>query len=201
MKKYILILGLVSLVLSATPLPDPDTEGGMGLNEANMKRMSKRDFKNLDVTKEELSQLLWAAYGMGNDKHRTVPSSKGKYPFTFYVFLMDGVYKYLADTHEIELVVSGDYRAETGQQDFVKKAGANICFVGDYSKEDYPDVETKQHKMNLDAGYCSQNMYLVCADKDLKCVIRGMVEQAKVLKVLGLTDDKYYVPLCFSAGK
>ena len=119
-----------------------------------------------------------------------------------YIFLKSGVYKYLPNTHEIDLKLEGDHRDVTGEQDFVKQASANICFVGDYAKVDHiADIKGKQQNMNVDTGYVAHDMYMVCASEDLKCVIRAMVDQTKVLRLLELGEEKYYVPMCFSAGR
>jgi len=56
---------------------------------------------------QELSQLLWAAYGYSSTDHRTTPSAYGIYPLVIYVSNATGVYQYLPDTHSgTELLVA-----------------------------------------------------------------------------------------------
>ena len=65
-----------SPVLADEPLPDPQQSGGMSLFEALKRRSSAAggDFSLADVTREELSTILWAASGMNRGtKGWTVP--------------------------------------------------------------------------------------------------------------------------------
>ncbi|MCQ2821613.1 MAG: nitroreductase family protein [archaeon] len=165
MKYFAFILCFI--LINSTKLPDPDKTGGTPLYEAAYLRKSQRDFTNGNITEQELSQLLWASYGYGNDKHRTVPSYMAFYSFDIYVFMQDGVYLYYPDKNEIELKVAGDHREATGDNEYVVRAAANICLVGDYTKISIADLNKKQQIMRYDAGFATQDMYLVCADKNL----------------------------------
>jgi uncharacterized protein with FMN-binding domain len=58
--------------------------------------------------KEVLSQLLWVAYGYsryreeGGRVHRTVPSSRGRYPMDVFGISADSVFRYNPEKHRIE---------------------------------------------------------------------------------------------------
>jgi nitroreductase len=62
-------------------LPLPDTDGGISLNRALKERRTIRTLKNDSLTLEAVSQLLWAAQGITDDKgHRTAGSAFEAYP-------------------------------------------------------------------------------------------------------------------------
>lgn len=183
-------------------LTENPTDGGRPLFEVMINRKSGRDYNaTVDMTLKQLSELLWSGYGPNReDKHKTVPSAVAMYPFTFYVFLKGGVYKYNPDKNTLKVVVHGDYRDAAGSQAFVKNADVNIAIVVDY--ETKGNLEKKQRTIYalLDAGHCSQNMYLYCAHEEMNCVVRGMFDNDKILEVLDLDDDRYEVITTFSAG-
>jgi SagB-type dehydrogenase family enzyme len=73
---------------------------------------------NVPLSVVEESQLIWSSYGYSyllddtNDRHRTVPSAVGIYPFKIYAANQDGVYEYNPATHSISTIVQGDRREE-----------------------------------------------------------------------------------------
>ena len=61
---------------------------------------------------QELSQLLWTAYGYSSTNHRTTPSAYGIYPLVIYVSNATGVYQYLPESHSITEILDGDKRLD-----------------------------------------------------------------------------------------
>ena len=59
---------------------------------------------------QDLSQLLWAAYGYSSTNHRTTPSAYGIYPLVIYVSNATGVYRYLPGSHSVTEILGGDKR-------------------------------------------------------------------------------------------
>ena len=105
MKTYRLFAGLsvmlmaVSSVASVSAeeisLPKPVTTGGMPLMEALQKRASGRKFSDRQLTPQEMSNLLWAAWGVNReDGRRTAPSARNIQEITLYVSTRDGVFEY-----------------------------------------------------------------------------------------------------------
>ena len=79
-------------------LPAPATAGGTSLTDALSKRRSTRDYLNKPVSDAQISQLLWAAQGVTNEKgYRTSPSAGAKFPLELYVVNATGVYHYEPD--------------------------------------------------------------------------------------------------------
>ena len=73
-------------------LPTPDKSGGKPLMQALNERQSIRTFTNENLTQQQLSELLWAGWGINrtDDKKRTAPSSRNVQEIDVYVVLASG---------------------------------------------------------------------------------------------------------------
>jgi SagB-type dehydrogenase family enzyme len=172
----------------------PDTMGGKSLMQAFQHRKSDREFKQTPLSLKHLSEILWAAYGINRpDGKRTVPSAMALYPLQVYAVLSNGIYRYEPQPHRLVPVVKGDYRKLAGLQDFVYTAPLNLIFIADFNKynltQKEPDVNSMR-MVSLDAGHCTQNVYLYCASEGLKCVVRAGAKSDELLSLLGL--DSHY---------
>lgn len=182
-------------------LPAPNFKGSMPLMEAFNKRCSNRDF-NADgkLTKQELSELLWCANGFNRENMRTAPSAVNAQAITIYVFDAEGVWEYMPKDNKLSPIADGDHRADTGMQPFVKDAAVNLVYV--YDKDKWPMAGGTDGKFAaVDAAFCAENVYLYCASKSLKTVVRGSFDQAKLLNILKLSSDKMVVGLVQSVGR
>ena len=84
---------IISVPLTDYPLPPPMSVD-MTVEETIFRRMSVREFTEDPVTEEELSTILWAAYGYTDDGKRTVHGIDGVHAAHIYVLKEDAVYKY-----------------------------------------------------------------------------------------------------------
>ena len=67
-------------------LPEPRLKSAVSLEEALLKRRSAREYADLHLTLEEVSQLLWAAQGVTSEwGGRTAPSAGALYPLELYL--------------------------------------------------------------------------------------------------------------------
>ena len=186
-------------------LEEPQLKGGITLFEALAKRKSHRDFdKSKFLSLSQLSQLLWCCYGSNRDGgYKVVPSAIHMNPLTVYCFMKCGTFKYCPETSELEPVKEGDNREVAGGQPFVKDAALNIVIVTNLKTPNPYKFELNNEKRFelglLDASHCCQNVYLYCASEGLKCVERGMFDNEKVLKFLGL-DDTFKGVISLSVG-
>ena len=185
-------------------LPDPDKVGGMTLNEALNKRHSSRDFDgSKDISLEMLSQALWSCYGPNRpNNYKTTPSAVAWYPLLVFVFLKDGIYRYVPAEHSIIKLLDGDYRAKAGTQDYVADASVNFVFIADYYKKSSMDGDD-DHKLKsiyLDTGHASMALNLVASAYNMKGVTRAMVDGDAILDLLKINKEDYKVTLAFSLG-
>ncbi len=191
----VFILFSCSIVTSGQDiqLPRPVKTGGMPLMEALSKRQSAREFANKKFDMQTLSDLLWAAYGFNREDKRVVPSSQNKQEIDVFVALAEGLYFYDAAADKLLLRAKGDFRKETGRQDYVSTAPLNLLYVADLNKASNRDAAC------MDCGFIAQNVYLFCASKGLACVVRGSIDKDALHKILNLTD-KQEVLLAQTAG-
>ena len=68
-------------------LSRPNADGRVSIEEALLKRRSVREFGPGSVSLAEVSQLLWAAQGVTDEKEglRTTPSAGALYPLEIYL--------------------------------------------------------------------------------------------------------------------
>ena len=211
MKKFYILAILILLnscynieVGETITLPAPDKEGGMTLNEALNKRHTSRDFDgSKDISLEMLSQALWSCYGPNRpNNYKTTPSAVAWYPLLVFVFLKDGVYRYVPAEHSIIKLLDGDHRAISGKQGYVANASVNFVFVADFYKKSAIDGDD-EHKLRciyLDTGHASMALYLFASAYNMKGVTRGMVDGDAVLDLLKINKEDYKVTLAFSLG-
>lgn len=182
-----------NLLAQSIELPPPQKTGGMPLMDALAKRSTSRAFATNDVSAQQISSLLWAAFGINRpDGKRTAPSANNKQETDIYVLLRSGVYIYSAASNKLDLVVAEDVRALGGIQTFVKDAPVTLIFVADLAKRG-GDNEASRNMANIDVGYISQNVYLFCASEGLATGARAYLDRAALGKKLNLRPDQLIV--------
>ncbi|MCL2073048.1 MAG: SagB/ThcOx family dehydrogenase [Marinilabiliaceae bacterium] len=177
-------------------LQAPNLECGVALMTAAKDRMSFREFEETNLSLKHLSELLWMANGVNReDGKRTVPSARALYPLELYAVLANGIYFYDPVEHELQPIVEGDYRNLSGLQPFVDNAPLNLVFIANYEK--YIELNMPESKWlylaALDAGHCTQNIYLYCASEGLKSVVRAGAKEEELLEVLKLGENYQFV--------
>jgi len=172
-------------------LPPPDREGGMPLMQALNERQTTRAFAPTELSLQDISDLCWAAWGFNREDKRTAPSSLNKQEMDLFVFIESGIYLYNAQDHTLELVKKGDFRAQSGKQDFVATAPLNFVYVADLSRAGLtsPSEITAEALIpsHANSGFMAQNVYLVAASKGLGSVIRGWINPDELHQLLGLS--------------
>ena len=176
------------------PLPKPQIVGGKPLMQALNERMSRREFSPEKLPQQVLANLLWAAFGVNRaDGRRTAPSASNMQEMEVYAVMADGVYRYDAKAHALQLHLKEDLRAATGSQPWIATAPLNLLYVADYSKMGQRSEETKRVDSGTDSGFISQNVYLFCASEGLATVVRGGIDRPAMEKALRLRPDQHVV--------
>jgi SagB-type dehydrogenase family enzyme len=189
-------------------LPEPDKS--KPLAKLLVKRKSSRKYTLSPLKLEELSQLLWATYGLVNSRRRVVPSAGATYPVEVYVFvkniegLKPGIYKYNEHEHSLILLKEGDYSKELSyaclNQDWVYTAPVNIVIVALYERTTSWYGERGFRYIYMEAGHIGQNIYLTCADLNLGTVAVGAFHDEEIKRIIGLGNE-YIVLYVFPVGK
>jgi SagB-type dehydrogenase family enzyme len=180
---------------SPIQLPPAQTEIGKPLMQSLKLRQSSRSFDTKPLPAQELSNLLWAAYGINRPEtgKRTAPSAMNWQEIDIYVALQEGAYIYDAKSHSLIPVVLKDLREATGKQSFVKEAPVNLVYVADENRMSRASDETKLRWSSADAGFIAQNVYLYCASQGLAVVVRGMFDRDLLSKELNLRPEQKVV--------
>lgn len=182
-------------------LPHP-TAVDMTLMDAIYQRMSVRGFTDQNVTDEDLSTVLWAAYGYRDDGNRTVPGIDGIHAAVIYVLKKDAVYRYDPLNHSLIFYKEGDYRY-IGQYD----APTQLGLVWDKNKSD------NENYSGAEMGAIGQNIQFMASALNLGTVVTGEVpspideiglpsnEIGKIIMPLGYPNFSYdftYGPMWLS---
>ena len=182
-----------NLLAQSIELLPPQKTGGMPLMEALAKRSTARAFATNDLSPQQISSLLWSAFGVNRpDGKRTAPSANNKQETDIYVLLKSGAYVYSAVSNKLDLVGTNDIRALGGTQAFVKDAPVTLVFVADLTKRG-GNNEGARNAANIDVGYISQNVYLFCASEGLVTGARGSVDRTALGPKLQLRPDQLIV--------
>jgi nitroreductase len=194
----VLFGGTIFLTISAQDiaLPAPDKTGGKPLMQALNERQSIRTFTKDNLTLQQLSDLLWAGWGINRIdlKKRTAPSARNVQEIDVYVALPGGLYLYVAESNMLKQINNKDLRKLSGTQDFVAEAALNLVFVSDMGKlgkkegDEIKDSDLLSSYANT--AFIAQNIYLYCASANLGCVIRGMVPKDKLAPEMGLRSNQ-----------
>lgn len=204
MKKNLLTLTLTlfasTVFAQDIKLPAPNMEQkSMSVVEALKTRHSVRSFDaSKELSKQELSNLCWAACGVVRDGNfRTAPSARNLQEIRLFAFTKTGVYEYDAKGNKLVKKADGDHRglmASNGEgagfrQDFVMDAPVTLLMVIDYNIFG-SQGEGAMMMGCVDAGNVSENINLYCQSVGLATVPRATHDKAGIRKLLGLTDKQ-----------
>jgi SagB-type dehydrogenase family enzyme len=143
------------------------------------RRDSIRQFSGEKIAIEQLSRILWAAYG---NKGRVVPSAGAVYPLRIYVIMRDKVYRYKETILEfIQKTDLNYYNAPL----IVLVAANYTRMVQRYGKRAYRYIW-------IEVGQVLQNITIATMHLQLGSVVVGGFRDGKIKRLLGIPDD----PIC-----
>ena len=84
----------------------------------------------------------------------------------------------------------------------VTNASVNFVIFGDFKKKSSMDGDDGHKKVSvyLDSGHCTMGLSLFASSQNMKGVVRGKVDQSKILNLLGLNSEDYLFSISFSLG-
>ncbi len=184
-------------------LPPPRLDGPVSVERALAQRRSIRTYKDEPLSLAEISQILWAAQGITDEKSgkRTAPSARAMYFLDVYLLagnvtdLPQGMYLYQPQGHELSKVMEGDAKAklfEAAGQAPIEKAPAALVIAGQ------ADRATNSNWMYLEAGHAAENVYLQGVSLGIGTVVMGGFTPDEVKTALNLPQNQtviYIMPL------
>ncbi len=188
-------------------LPRPRTTGKMSLEEAIIDRQSVRSFSKQELSPEEISQLLWAAYGPRDvdsitGASKTVPSAGALYPMEIYIVSPNGVFHYFPSSHSLKEISDRDLRSALSGaalwQEAIAQAAVDFVIACVYDKICWKYGERGMRYAHIEAGHIAQNIHLQAVCLGLGSVPIGAFSDTAVQKALYLPKDNiplYIIPV------
>ena len=193
-------------------LPEPKLSGSISLEEAIVKRRSRREFSQEPLTLEQIAQILWSAQGI-TDKasgFRVTPSAGALYPLDIYLVISEngvkgvraGVYHFSPQDFVLQRILEGDVRSAlmtaSLSQEAIAKAPVNLVITAEYERTTKKYGERGRKYVHMEAGHVGQNIYLQVETLDLGTVSIGAFNDNEVSQVLQLPEKHqplYIMPI------
>jgi len=196
-------------------LPPPKLEGPVSVEQALAKRRSVRSYKKEPLTLAEVSQILWAAYGVtkispvSGGGLKTAPSAGATYPLEMYLVagnvtdLALGLYRYKPEDHSLLKISGEDKRAALCKaawgQDMIEQAPASIIYTAVYERTTARyGSRGKERYVCMDLGHSAQNVYLQAYALGIGTCAVGAFDDNAIKKVLPVSQNEvplYIMPL------
>lgn len=177
--------------LKPIELTKPERDGGKSVIAALWERRTIRDISDQPLSEQELSNLLWAAWGVNRPEGvrgkpgRTAATASNSQEIDLYVVRPEGIYLYDGPAHRLVPKIEGDYRSEVGRRrgpstgsrraSRMATAPAILVFVADLEKyksapfqePGLKDEEIQKSYYNIAIGLVAGNVYLYAASAGL----------------------------------
>lgn len=202
----------------AIQLPTPRFESKFSIEEVMLKRRSHRNYVKSAISLKDLSQVLWAAYGITKPDNsreifrggfRTAPSAGATFPLEVYAIIGNvkdvepGVYRYVSDGHKLAKVLDKDIRPALAKaalnQEMIEDAPASLFFSAIFERtmQRYGD-RGRERYVCMEIGHVAQNVYLQVEALGLGTCAIGAFNDSKVSEVLQLQAEEeplYIMPI------
>jgi len=199
-------------------LSPPVTKGNVTLEEAISKRRSRRNIQSKEISAEQLSQILWACYGITSPQSgpshiggglRSTPSAGALYPLDIYVLVGNvkgiepGVYKYIPKGHRIIRTIDKDTRKElsdvASNLKIISLAPVVLVYSAVFSRctDKFGSIGRERY-VCMEVGHSAQNVYLQVEALHLGTYVIGWFNDSKVKKIMQLRKDQdplYIMPV------
>lgn len=182
MKNKILSGVLFAIMLSATAhaetldLPKPQIDSP--LMKAIDARQSGRTYSDKKVSKQELSNVLWAAFGLNSHGKRTIPTARNLQDVKVFVIFEGKTWLYNGIKNQLEEYDTPDLMPDLATQPFVNTAPVHLIYVGG---KKYADAH---------AGSAYQNVGLYAAANGMSSVVRALINRDSLHQKLHLSKDE-----------
>ena len=200
-------------------LPAPRLESAVSVEDALQNRRSIRSYTDEPLTLAEVSQLLWAAYGITKTLEglpafvrggfRSAPSAGARYPLDIYLAAFNvtdlpaGIYLYQSETHQLMRVVEGDTRSEISEaafnQSHFETASAAIIYSAIFERTMVKYGQRgRERYVCMDLGHSAENVYLQAYALNIGTCAIGAFTDLWLKKACGMTraeEPIYIMPL------
>jgi hypothetical protein len=212
---------LLAQELEPIKLKPPNKKRGLPFMETLSVKASATEWSDKELSLQDLSDLMWAANGLNRpeEKKTTASSAQNAHDVDIYVFMKKGVYVYDIYNHELDPVLSGDFRSQIMMPRPPRPAGASgtgpesppgtdpdkappsppppsnppiqIILISDSERFRVGPQDLRYEWGAIGAGIISQNISLFCAATDLKTRPRAAMSKEKIKDLLKLKNTQY----------
>jgi SagB-type dehydrogenase family enzyme len=201
-----------TLANRAIKLPKPKTTGSVSVEEAINSRRTRRTFENKPLSMENLSQVLWAAQGITDErwKHRSAPSAGALFPMDVYIVaakggvekLDAGIYKYIPDGHYLQTRAEGDFNDELRKvgysQTFFAESPVCLILTAEPVRTTWKYGERGIRYIYIEAGHIAENIQLIGESLGFSVGLVGAFKDDGVVSLLKLKEGEipvYIIPV------
>jgi SagB-type dehydrogenase family enzyme len=172
--------------------------GNFNVEKAIKQRRTVRSFANEPLALNQLSQILWAAQGITDDRglKRAAPSGGALYPIDVYAVvgadgikgLTQGVYHYDPPHHAIGRILDKDAREQLAvaslRQMWVATAPVIIVLTAEYRRITVKYGDRGERYAMIEVGHIGQNIFLQCEALGLAAGIVGAFYDKEVARAI-----------------
>ena len=200
-------------------LPPPRLDGTVSVEAALQNRRSMRSYANDPLTLAEVSQILWAAYGITKTVEggpafirggfRAAPSAGARFPLELYLAAFDvtdlppGIYWYQSETHKLMLISEGDKRTEVSEASFnqthFETAAAAVVYSAVFERTMMKyGGRGRERYVCMDLGHSAENVYLQAYALNIgTCAIGAFTDLwlRKSFRMIRAEEPLYIMPL------
>jgi SagB-type dehydrogenase family enzyme len=184
-------------------LPKPAFDGAVSVERAIKERRTVRAFRPDALSMAHLSQLLWAAQGITDERRgfRAAPSGGALYPLDVYAVvgkggvegLGPGLYRYHSARHSLELTVKEDRRKNVASaalsQMWIATAPVVFVITAEYERITRKYGERGIRYAHIEVGHVGQNIFLQAGALGLGAGIVGAFRDASVTEAIGAPKE------------
>lgn len=183
-------------------LPSPEFTN-KSIEECIQARRSMRNFRNQNLSDQEISNILWAAQGI-TDKDRgfrAAPSAGATYPLELFIAKKEGLFRYIPQSHGLKKEKNKDVRKDIAKaalsQMFIVDAGMVVVITAVVARTSWRYGERAVRYVNNEVGHCAQNIHLEAVALGLGSVPIGAFNDGQLKEVLGLQEEEpfYIIPV------
>ena len=197
--------------LETIELPTPKFEGQISVEAALKNRRSLRSYTGAELDLFDISQLLWAAFGITKTYEntpsfmrggvRTTPSAGALYPLDLYIVawnvtdLPAGIYKYRSEDHSLLKLKEGDHKEKLSEaafyQSHFKTSSACIVYSAVFERNMRKYGQRgRERYVCMDLGFSAENVYLQGYTLSIGTCAIGAYVDLWVKKLVGMTRDE-----------
>ncbi len=184
-------------------LPQPASDGEISVERALKERRTIRAFRPDPLSMVQLSQLLWAAQGVTDERRgfRAAPSGGALYPLDVYAIVGEGgveglgpgIYRYHPASHSLKFISKGDRRSEVAgaalSQMWIARTPVIFVITAEYERITQKYGERGVRYAHIEVGHVGQNIFLQAGALGLGAGIVGAFRDASVAEAIGAPKE------------